>query len=65
MWLNNTYINEKNVVVAEPYVQDSSYGIKINGIPVEIGNTTSRYGKAEKLDIIKKIIHNYIIDIER
>ena len=45
MWINDTYINEKNVIVAEPYIMDCSYGIKINDIPVEISRSTEVYSK--------------------
>ena len=60
MWINNTYINEKNVVVVEPYIMDCSYGIKINDIPVEIERSSTIYSKEEKEIILEKIKKDYI-----
>ena len=60
MWINNTYINEKNVVVVEPYIMDCSYGIKINDIPVEIERSANMYSKEDKEEILKRIKKDYI-----
>lgn len=60
MIINNTYINEKNVVVVEPYVMDFIYGIKVNDIPVEIERSTNMYSKEDKEEILKRIKKDYI-----
>lgn len=60
MWINDTYINEKNVIVAEPYIMDCSYGIKINDIPVEISRSTEVYSKEEKERILQVIKNEFI-----
>ena len=60
MWINNTYINEKNVVVVEPYIMDCSYGIKVNDIPVEIERSSTIYSKEEKERILQVIKDDYI-----
>lgn len=61
MWINGTYVNVKNIVVAEPYIMDRSYGLRINGIPVEMESSTKIYSASEKIDIRKKI-ENFIKD---
>ena len=47
MWIGNTYIKESNVFMAEPFVQDCSYGVRINGIPIVIGSYDNKYTKEE------------------
>lgn len=66
MWINDTYINEKSVAVAEPYIMDCSYGIKINSIPIEIGRTDGeRYSSEEKEELLSTVKTNYIKEIEK
>lgn len=55
MWIKETYVNVKNIVVVEPYIMDRSYGLKINGIPVEIDNSIKVYSVEEKDEISKEI----------
>ena len=63
MWINDTFIIEKNVVTVEPYIMDCSYGIKVNDIPIEIERSESIYSKEEKEGIKVKIKENYIQEI--
>ena len=60
MWIGNTYIKESNVFMAEPFVQDCSYGVRINGIPIVIGSSDTKYTKEEKAKLIEEIINSYI-----
>lgn len=64
MWINNVYINEKNVVTAEPYVQDRDYGLKINGVAMEIGVNREVLTPEEKLSLKEHLINTYIKVIE-
>ena len=64
MWINNTYIKEKNVALAEYYVQDCDYGLKINGVAFQIGSSSSVYSPEEKEQIKEKLL-GYIRDIEK
>lgn len=63
MWINNNYINEKNVALAEYYVQDCDYGLKINGIAIQVGSSPVIYTPEEKAQLAEKL-KDYIKAIE-
>ena len=64
MWIGDVFVNEKNVVTAEPYVQARDYGIIINGIAIEIGENKEIFTPQEKINKKKHLIETYIRDIE-
>ena len=64
MWINDVYVNEKNVVTAEPYVQDRDYGIIINGVALQIGVNATVFTPEEKKNKKKYLIDTYIRDME-
>lgn len=64
MWINDVYVNEKNVVTAEPYVQARDYGIIINGVAIEIGENKEIFTPEEKKKMKKHLIDTYIRDME-
>ena len=64
MWINDVYIKEKNVFMAELYVQDCDYGLKINGVAIQVGSSSSIYTPEEKEQIAEKL-KDYIKEIEK
>lgn len=63
MWINDIYIKEKNVALAEFYVQDCDYGLKINGVAIQVGSSSSVYTPEEKAQIAETL-RGYIKVIE-
>lgn len=64
MWIGDVFVNEKNVVTAEPYVQARDYGIIINGIAIEIGENEEIFTPQERVEKKKSLIDAYIRDME-
>lgn len=64
MWIGDVFVNEKNVVTAEPYVQARDYGIIINGIAIEIGENEEIFTPQERVEKKKSLINAYIRDME-
>lgn len=64
MWINDVFINEKNVVTVEPYVQARDYGLIINGVAIEIGENAEIFTPEEKKKMKKYLIDTYIKGME-
>ena len=63
MWINNTYINAKQVVTVGPYTTPlGEYGLLINGVKYKVGSDRS-ICKGDSSKVIKRLMDVYIVDL--
>lgn len=68
MWINDTYINPKNITTLSYYDNDGEYGISVNGYEIKLGDysfsSLTRTEVDEINEHLETVLNEIVVGIE-
>lgn len=68
MWINDTYINPKNITTLSYYDNDGEYGISVNGYEIKLGgysfSSLTRTEVDEINEHLETVLNEIVVGIE-